>query len=452
MSAKSIVCLRCGKHLKFGTEVCKYCGFSFKNVLEKEQDRDDQLSKVREELKSALRTGDKLKAYSCLGKLELLNDPKLHLHNMEVLLHDSEYELAENELTLHLSTFLNLKNTDDLSFSEEEIEVLPYDLELNARSGRLILFTIHNGGSGEVALDMYQRLHLSQIALDNAPIWELKLYFELKDIEDQDDGVRVIKNYTKSNNEYRLLFWQHFCDDIVNFIEYRRKIYFTENRYSEVGESFDLSEDEVLTFRKYAQLLVIRPIMDEFGNNPVERIFNANYEEIVSEEFIKWIDSFLEAILFGEVNPFPDDPTNYFTYFKCIEKLNAMKIYCKSANMYLDKLLSLKEYFPDEVRHIIGTAYFERHSRGLKIKDSMNSYIKDNMTAVTNEMEDEKNRRIYSILSPKGKSAMELAEWEFKNSVIKDYGWRDAGLISLSFFRIVELELNKSFPICRTIQ
>ena len=63
MSAKSIVCLRCGKHLKFGTEVCKYCGFSFKNVLEKEQDRDEQLSKVREELKRALSTGDKLKAY-----------------------------------------------------------------------------------------------------------------------------------------------------------------------------------------------------------------------------------------------------------------------------------------------------------------------------------------------------------------------------------------------------
>ena len=53
------------------------------------------------------------------------------------------------------------------------------------------------------------------------------------------DRCKEPSNYTKSNNEYRLLFWQHFCDDIVNFIEYRRKIYFTENRYSEVGESFD---------------------------------------------------------------------------------------------------------------------------------------------------------------------------------------------------------------------
>lgn len=382
----------------------------------------------------------------CLGKLELLNDPKFHLRSGIVLSRDGEYALADDEFLLYTASSFSTKPHLDLSFTEEEKEALPYELENYARSGRLTMFTITNGGSTDVSLDMYQRLYLYQVAFDNAPDWELRNYFEIKDMEDKKDFVHIFEKYTKDIPEYQTLFLQHFCEDMINFVVFRREFYIAQNRNNEIGEdliSEGRSEDIILQTKKYGQLLVVLPFQDEEGNNPVDRIMKASFDELISPDFIKWIDGVISAILFNDTNPLPDEPSNYFTYFRCLEKINSMDIYCRKANKYLTILLSFSDKFADDVRHIVGTAYFERQSRNLPLKDEMVDYIHNNMDSVSNEMEAEKNRRIYSILSVKGRSAMEVADWEYENSSSVDYGWRDAGPLSLSYFRIIELELNQ---------
>lgn len=444
--SKSIICPRCGYHLKFNTEICKHCGFSFKDAFEKAESRDAQLAKVIEEYENALSTGDKLKAYVCLGKLELLNDPKFHLRSGIVLSRDGEFALADDEFVQYKHSGYTSKYSYDLSFSDEEKEALPYELENYARSGQLTMFKIVNGGSSDVSLDMYQRLYLQQIAFDNAPDWELRDYFEIKDIEDKKGYVRVMKNDTKNDPIYQTFFLQHLCEDMVNMIVFKREFYTAQNINNEVGEdliSADTSEDIILQMKKYGQLLVALPVQDEEGNNPVHRIFQASFEELISSEFINWFDDVIRAVLFDDPNPLPDEPSNYFTYFRCLEKIGAMDIYCRKANKYLKTLLHHSENYADDVRHIVGTAYFERNANNLPIKDEMVEYIQSNMDSVSDEMEAEKTRRIYNILSAKGCSAMEVADWEFENSSSINYGWRDAGPLSLSYFRIIELELNQ---------
>lgn len=454
---KSIVCPRCGYYLKLNTEICKHCGFSFKDAFEKAENRDAQLKKVIEEFDNALRMGDKLKAYVCLGKLELLHDPKFHLRSGIVLSRDAEYELAYNEFLLYKHGNNENLKSHDLTFTSEEIEALPYELENYARSGQLFMFNVVNGGSGEVALDMYHRLYLNQIAFDNAPLWELKNYFELKEIEDDKGYVRVIKNYKKDSPEYHTLFLQHLCEDMVNLVMFKKDVEFAQKRTSEVGENLISEENDyvILQTKKYAQLLVSIPIRSESGEDPINRIFQANSDEIDSKEFNEWLDDIISAILFGETtNPLPNEPTNYFTYFKCLEKLKNMELYCKRVNRYLKVLLSFESEHSDEVRHIAGTAFYERTAKGLPVNELLEGYIQRNLNSVQAEEEEEKNRRIYSILSAKGRSAMEVADWEYENSQAEEYGWRDAGPLSLSYFRILELELNQKLilPLLKKVE
>lgn len=50
--------------------------------------------------------------------------------------------------------------------------------------------------------------------------------------------------------------------------------------------------------------------------------------------------------------------------------------------------------------------------------------------------------RIYSILSENGQKLFISANYQLDSSLASDYGWKDAGMLSLGFFRIIENELN----------
>ena len=58
-----------------------------------------------------------------------------------------------------------------------------------------------------------------------------------------------------------------------------------------------------------------------------------------------------------------------------------------------------------------------------------------------------KSKQVYESLSEKAKLAFVSAEWQFAKSQKENYGWKDAGLISLAYFRIIEVELNTRIVI-----
>lgn len=63
-----------------------------------------------------------------------------------------------------------------------------------------------------------------------------------------------------------------------------------------------------------------------------------------------------------------------------------------------------------------------------------------------NEIETYKcNQQIYEILSNEGKIAFKAATWQFDQTISDNYGLKDAGMLCLSYMRIIELELNNFF-------
>ena len=58
-----------------------------------------------------------------------------------------------------------------------------------------------------------------------------------------------------------------------------------------------------------------------------------------------------------------------------------------------------------------------------------------------------KSKQVYKFLSENAKIAFISAEWQFNKSQEENYGWKDAGLISLAYFRVIEVELNTRIVI-----
>lgn len=56
-------------------------------------------------------------------------------------------------------------------------------------------------------------------------------------------------------------------------------------------------------------------------------------------------------------------------------------------------------------------------------------------------------KQVYNKLSPRGVYAFQVAEWAFDKDREEDYSWKDAGPLSLNYFRIIELELNQKMIV-----
>ena len=78
------------------------------------------------------------------------------------------------------------------------------------------------------------------------------------------------------------------------------------------------------------------------------------------------------------------------------------------------------------------------------IADVIYNELKKYAPYVLEEIEDHsQDKKIISILSEKGKIAYKAALWQFENSINSHYGTTDAGMLCLSYMRILELEINE---------
>lgn len=432
-----MVCPRCGSYQKMNIDECTSCGFNYKIAFEKAENRDKQLIDALQELQTALDKGDKLNAYISLGKLKMLEDPKFNLHCAMVLSRDGEYSLSDTQLALYV--YDKEDKSDNLYLSKKEEEAFPWKMENYALTGQLTMAMITHYGTQRAAVDLYHRLHCIQIAFDNASDEELANWLEIDELHDSSVPRSIDAENSLRDEKYIVMFLQHLCLDMVHLVLFERKFH----EASELDPQIEKDSMVKDTIMKYVKLLTLLPIHDENGETPIQKLLSTPWSEVSSPEFVSWLDEQISGILLNEYNPMPEEPTNYITYFECLQELGLMQRYCKMAQKYIKKLLEYSHEYPDEIQHILGTAYFVARSNGILIKKSLEDYISENLDGIRDEEEEEENNRIINSLSKKGIAAYEVAEWEFKNSQAESFGWRDAGPISLSFFRIIELELNQ---------
>ncbi len=125
-------------------------------------------------------------------------------------------------------------------------------------------------------------------------------------------------------------------------------------------------------------------------------------------------------------------------YLIFLYRIGEIDTFYKIGITNLDNLMTSDVVVPDnKVSHVLSLLYFESLSNGME-NEALANYVEYHQI----EKLDVKPQKVAEILSPKGQLAFKEAEWIFNQSQKEDYGWKDAGSISLAYYKIVELEFN----------
>ncbi len=116
---------------------------------------------------------------------------------------------------------------------------------------------------------------------------------------------------------------------------------------------------------------------------------------------------------------------------------------------FVDYFLKNRKLFRDIMPkerfvQLMTTAYLSAVSSELvEQADSLHSRLTGILHDFDNcNRDDVEYHKILSLLSPYSKLLYSSAEWQYREAMEQDYGWKDAGMISLGFFRLLEVELR----------
>ena len=130
--------------------------------------------------------------------------------------------------------------------------------------------------------------------------------------------------------------------------------------------------------------------------------------------------------------------------FLCQLNLGDTQGFLKNVSSNYEALIKYSESGESGADELMRIAYIEGTVVG-DLDERIKAWVESSGTIdLANNISDKK---IIDFLSDQGRLAYEAAEWQFKKSQEEDYGWKDAGMISLSFYRILEVELNKKLII-----
>ena len=185
------------------------------------------------------------------------------------------------------------------------------------------------------------------------------------------------------------------------------------------------------------------------------QVFNVEYKDYIDYDFVKDIsdedyDKYKKEIV-DSIGTFLlyNNPNGNFDVIKdafmLCYRLGQIDDFISLIDTHYDLLVGYadnrNEYSANE---LLQFAYIENELRGIcnnKLKGRIEKEMKDDL------IQDVQLNRIYQFLTPKGKTALESAEWNFSRSKQENYGGKDAGMIAFGYSRIFEVELRDKFVI-----
>lgn len=138
--------------------------------------------------------------------------------------------------------------------------------------------------------------------------------------------------------------------------------------------------------------------------------------------------------------------------FESLYKLDMLTFFTDSVNRSIDYFIKEYSIAPNErLANIILLAYTEESIQG-----NLNEKVKEFVDAKLKGKLDESSivhKQVGRSLSTKGAIALEAAETQYSLSKTIDWGWKDAGMLSLAYYRIIEVEINQKLllPAVRSI-
>ncbi len=97
----------------------------------------------------------------------------------------------------------------------------------------------------------------------------------------------------------------------------------------------------------------------------------------------------------------------------------------------------------DDYKAWLMTAYYSALRSRSDALDRLDEEIKNSFNNIGELEEDKAYNAVYGRLSKEGRLLLQSAYENYNSAIDTDYGWKDAGMLSLGFFRIIELEFKE---------
>lgn len=208
--------------------------------------------------------------------------------------------------------------------------------------------------------------------------------------------------------------------------------------------------NQMINSRYYLSLCIIADFFDQTGiRNLIDKI-EENIESISDNRIENFRENAFDVIgkmtgAFGKIymgNSQIQSLDLTLLAFESMYKLGLLSSYILNVNNCIDELSTYYDSTQDErVANIILLAYTEEVIHG-----SVNEKVKEFVESKLSHKIDDKTmaqRIVAKSLTRNAAIALESAETQYILSKSVDWGWKDAGMISLGYFRIIEVEINQ---------
>ncbi len=428
-----IICPSCKKEFDIDVGTCPFCGYPYEFMV-KRQAIDHKVYSIK--FFKAIEEHDRYTAIKCLGVFEYLNLTDLDGLYAIVNMEDGKFDIATKQLMKCLTK------------SENPFRLLWLRnlFKCYALQGKLVEVQKLIQENKDILCDYWDINYWAILATKNVGVEQYKDYLIAKANGDINDDTSFLKhgstNNTESKNKIKDLLAETFVELIVllrglvrahEISKGTSEISLEENYRPGIFKSV-LSYSSMLFGEDYELI----PIVDEIYHL-------SRYVDIGTDEYNNVCNKaakLIHRLMFDYRDASPKQIVKYILYLIKIDALGkAKRKAIREAKTVLSLLIENKEEAIDVL------AELDTH----ELLDTSNEILyayKENVLAKSKGyLEHVFEQQVYHKLSPRGIYAFQVAEWAFDKSREEDYSWKDAGPLSLNYFRIIELELNQKMIV-----
>lgn len=365
--------------------------------------------------------------YKILGRTHELLDPG-ESDYLEAVVHfyDQEYDDA-----IHYASRVK-EGTPDYNAA---VSLL---LECYAEKGDIVKLTECLNSNKTLKFFFYQLLYLTQEIVLNEP-FEEEPPSEWTQYFKQLLEYRKISDYTGSEYYAQVVTTTVKC--IINvYTEFRNLNYYPNNDTidSHNGRSYIALISVSSGFDKSVELDKFISKINECPKTVSDDWLSGLRKQAFYT--IEMLTGTISKIMIGENQFISNDLI--LLGFESIYKLDMLASFTESVNRNIDYFIKGYNIEPNErIANIILLAYAEESIQG-NLNDKVKGFVDAKLTGKLDESS-LVHKQVSRRLSTKGAIALEAAETQYSLSKTIDWGWKDAGMLSLAYYRIIEVEINQ---------
>lgn len=253
--------------------------------------------------------------------------------------------------------------------------------------------------------------------------------------------------------------YKNIVDDIKNSISSHVTLYSVEDRiidtpddYAYYLTAFDFFTDWLLEFKEYQMLVEIggdlTKVEDPKNQLNLFRLCDRELENDIFSLVDKGINAGNVLDLYIKYykkigDSFPQNNAKFLDYIYTLRLGNNSKVEEEAYNILLKVVGENNHLVVDSMKNLLIKAYVGAASNMTSYQSKFESLFSKYGLEIDDLSDDIYQKKIYDSLSDSGKMEYKAACIQFEQLSKTDYKNNDAGMLSMSFYRIIENESNK---------